>query len=159
MKRIILFFALIFPIGIFIFLRYFGKNEFTIPVYYSNELPDSLAGCKKVEVVPYSVPESTLNKLGWKGNPAIITNDTLADTRKNLLNLHQDFESDKLDIIVYAISDSIINTLCRCELLLEKPWTTVLIDKERRIRGYYSPNTREEIDRLEVEIKILLNKY
>jgi hypothetical protein len=159
MKRIILFFALIFPIGIFIFLRYFGKNEFTIPVYYSNELPDSLAGCKQFEIIPYSVPESTLNKLGWNGNPAIITNDTLTDTRKNLFKLRQDFESDKLDVIVYSTSDSIINALCRCELLLEKPWTTVLIDKERKIRGYYSPSTREEIDRLEVEIKILLNKY
>jgi hypothetical protein len=118
-----------------------------------------LAGCNKVGVIPYSIPESLLNKLGWSGNPAIITNDTLTDTRKNLLNLRQDFESDKLDIIVYSTSDSLINALCRCELLLEKPWTTVLIDKERRIRGYYSPGTREEIDRLEVEIKILLNKY
>ena len=46
-----------------------------------------------------------------------------------------------------------------CDLLLQKPWTTVLLDDQRRIRGYYDPNAREEVDRLIVELKILLKKY
>lgn len=35
----------------------------------------------------------------------------------------------------------------------------VLIDKEKRIRGYYSGTSRKEIDRLITEIQILLKEY
>jgi hypothetical protein len=49
--------------------------------------------------------------------------------------------------------------LAHCFLFLKKPWTTILIDREKRIRGYYAPSTREESDRLIVEMKILLKKY
>jgi len=34
-----------------------------------------------------------------------------------------------------------------------------LLDDQRRIRGYYDPQSREEVDRLIVELKILLKKY
>ncbi len=35
----------------------------------------------------------------------------------------------------------------------------VLIDKEKRIRGYYSGTSRKEIDRLITEVQILLDEY
>jgi len=34
-----------------------------------------------------------------------------------------------------------------------------LIDDQKRIRGYYKIGFRDEMDRLEVELKILLKKY
>lgn len=42
---------------------------------------------------------------------------------------------------------------------LDDHFPLVLIDKERRIRGYYNGEDREEIDRLIVEINILLANY
>jgi len=46
-----------------------------------------------------------------------------------------------------------------CDLLLQKPLSIVLVDDQRRIRGYYDPQHRDEVDRLIVEMKILLKKY
>ena len=159
MKRIILFFAFVFPIAIFIFLRYFGKNEFTIPVYYEEGVSTFPQGCSGIsETTPFKVSEATLNSLGWKGKAVLIINDTAREIRKNLSKLMEDFEKDKLESIVLP-PDTSSPTKYRCEFLLELPWTAVLLDDQRRIRGYYTPDTREELDRLSVELKILLNKY
>jgi protein SCO1/2 len=35
----------------------------------------------------------------------------------------------------------------------------VLVDKERRIRGYYNGTDEKEVDRLILETKILLHEY
>jgi protein SCO1/2 len=35
----------------------------------------------------------------------------------------------------------------------------ILVDKERRIRGYYSGTSRQEVDRLITEIQLLLKEY
>jgi hypothetical protein len=43
--------------------------------------------------------------------------------------------------------------------LLEGPRQAVLIDSQRRIRGFYDLRNRDEVDRLRVELKILLEKY
>lgn len=42
-KAIFLFLLLLLPILIFLFLKGFGRNEFTIPVYYETGLGDSLS--------------------------------------------------------------------------------------------------------------------
>ena len=47
----------------------------------------------------------------------------------------------------------------KCIFLLNQPNQTVLMDKERRIRGFYDLRLRDEVDRLRVELKILLKKY
>ena len=39
------------------------------------------------------------------------------------------------------------------------PANVVLVDSEKRIRGYYSIGSREEVDRLILELQILLSKY
>jgi hypothetical protein len=159
MKRVILFFALIFPIGLFVFLRYFGKNEFTIPVYFETEAPEIPEGCKTTIPLPYAVSEAALHSLGWKGTSALIVSDTSAVTKRELNQLTQDLNSDNFKIIFINGVDPVVTEICRCELLLNSPWTAVLIDQEKKIRGYYMPNSREEFDRLTVELKILLNQY
>ncbi len=42
-KAVFLFLLIILPIAIFLFLKSFGRNEFTIPVYYEQGLGDSLS--------------------------------------------------------------------------------------------------------------------
>src|SRR2546422_195499 len=42
-KNLYLFLALLLPGLVFVFLKYFGKNEFDIPVYFTKGVDDSLA--------------------------------------------------------------------------------------------------------------------
>lgn len=42
-KAVFLFLLIILPVAIFLFLKSFGRNEFTIPVYYEQGLGDSLS--------------------------------------------------------------------------------------------------------------------
>lgn len=46
-----------------------------------------------------------------------------------------------------------------CAFLVKPPWQTVLFDSLGRIRGYYDLRSREEVDRLRVELKILVEHY
>src|SRR3954471_24696330 len=62
-KRIILFVALPLPILIFFFLKFFGKNEFDVKVYWAEGV--NVAGCKP-QPAHYVVPDSALNAWGWK---------------------------------------------------------------------------------------------
>jgi protein SCO1 len=69
-------------------------------------------------------------------------------------------------------SKAVIYDLARCGYFVSaKPATNdlkldfihsdklVLVDKERRIRGFYSGTQREEVDRLITEIQVLLTEY
>ena len=42
-KAVFLFLLIALPVMIFLFLKFFGRNEFTIPVYYEQGLGDSLS--------------------------------------------------------------------------------------------------------------------
>jgi hypothetical protein len=78
--------------------------------------------------------------------------------QKGLLRLDEELSAEVQTIFLTEKSDY-LNEIFTCDLLLQKPWTTVLLDDQRRIRGYYDPTSREEVDRLIVELKILLKKY
>ena len=156
MKKIILVIALLFPIGVIVFLRFFGKNEFTIPVYYESGVNDIPASCNRNYQSPYQVSDTLLKNFGWSGTATLIVTDTTVQTA--LTRLDQEFSAEVQTIYLSGEKDD-LDQFFTCDLLLQKPWTTVLLDDQRRIRGYYDPKTREEVDRLIVELKILLNKY
>lgn len=67
--------------------------------------------------------------------------------------------SNEIQLIFITRGSEHLNEVYACDLFLQTPWTTVLLDDQRRIRGYYDPKTRDEVDRMIVELKILLNKY
>jgi hypothetical protein len=46
-----------------------------------------------------------------------------------------------------------------CIFVVPSGSNAVLVDGERRIRGYYQLDGRDETDRLLVELKILFNEY
>lgn len=157
-KIIYLVLALCLPIAVFIFLRTFGENEFDIPVYYKNGIDESNP-CMPKNSGQYFVSDSFLKERGWRANvPVIICTDSSKQVYSNLIRLREDFDSTEYQLIYLSTSNSEAGKNA-CLLLLEKPWTTVLLDAERRIRGYYTPTTLDETDRLGVELKILLKKY
>src|SRR5688572_26534821 len=72
-KALFLFLALLLPVGIFIFLRMFGKNEFDVPAFYQDKAPVVNASCQYDYQFPYRIADSLLTKL--------------SDTQKNQLYL------------------------------------------------------------------------
>lgn len=156
MKKVILIIALLFPIGVFVFLRFFGKNEFTIPVYFESGIESIPTACNRNYQSPYLVSDSLLKNFGWSGRPVLIVADTAIQSE--LRRLDEELSAE-IQTIYLSGDTNYLDQVFRCDLLLQKPWTTVLLDDQRRIRGYYAPNTREEMDRLIVELKILLKKY
>ena len=58
-----------------------------------------------------------------------------------------------------GISDTRYKRWTSCIFFIKKPYNAVLVDEENRIRGYYAVDNREEMDRLILEMQILLKKY
>ena len=55
-KSIVLAVLLLLPVLIFLFLKYFGNNEFSIPIYYEEGVGDTLAGdCVRGKGAPYTL--------------------------------------------------------------------------------------------------------
>jgi hypothetical protein len=157
-KWIYLFVGLLFPILIFLFLRFFGKNEFNIPVYYENGIDSLKTECPFVYSKPYALPDSIFSRFNEEKKPMLITLDSSVAARKNFARIDEEIGRSQYAFTTLHGED-LNNPIIPCVLLLNKPWTTVLVDGQRRIRGYYSPNTLEEADRLIVEMKILLKQY
>ena len=151
------------PGMIFVFLKYAGKNEFNIPVYYEEGVKPPPSGCDTAYRQPYLLPEAFRDIAGplLEANLLIFPNQGL-DFKK----IHSDIKNEFGDGTVWLndahdlFLDSIgYNQSKRCVFLLNDPWQSVLFDNHGRIRGYYDLRLRDEEDRLRVELKILQRKY
>ena len=148
--------ALALPGLIFIFLKIFGKNHFDIPVYYKNGISDSLRECSGMHHGQYTLPDSVLAIFSNKNAEASLFVDASERSNKELEKLKQSFENQLQIISLEGIEPARLNRIKKCNLLLKEPWKAVLIDNQKRIRGYYAFNSLEETDRLNVEVEILL---
>jgi len=157
MKKAILIVALVVPIGIFIFLKFFGKNEFSIPVYYEAGVDDPPGSCKRNYDSPYLVSDSLLSIVGWKGEATLIVADSSRAIQLGLARVDGEFKNEIQ--VIYPNNKIELDEFYTCDLLLQKPWSLVLLDDQRKVRGYYDLEHRDEADRLIVELKILLKKY
>jgi hypothetical protein len=160
-KIIYLFIALLLPILIFLFLKYFGKNEFDIPVYYEKGVEDSLTStCGKKINGQYVIPDSMMASLKWNGGVMLVI-DVDGNEFKAVDELID--EKDPTNFSIFPLSKfstpEKLSEFKKCVLFIRKPWNAVLIDKQKHIRGYYKVGDRNEMDRLEVELKILLMKH
>ena len=151
-KGFILLFALLFPVIVFLFLKFFGQNEYELSVYNS------------------SCSDLIENLLKEPNN-----NIKLLDVRLNDDNLLIDNYIDKLDITneikVITLSDQLRNlewlSIRADKLLIENLTTCVdnivfdksfilLMDSKNNVRGHFYSADREEIERLDVEMDILI---
>ena len=149
LKKIILFVALPLPVVVFLFLKFFGKNEFDVPVYWSDGI--NVSGCKP-QTAPYILPDSALNAWGWTGTRATLIVLDENGIKNNLARV-----SDLFDEGDYATIK--VSNVPGCLLLAGDTSKVVMIDDQKRIRGYYTPTNRKETDRLGVELRILLKQY
>lgn len=186
------------PVLLWLFLKFFGQNQFDIPLYYPNGL-DSLTNCNNT-TAPHQVSQLSLENLqgasiderALSGQASIIyflpdnCTDTCLLVLEELAKLQKVFEAQSsVQILTIGSTDdpAALQSLSqryraqpeewrfligatpvikRCQFALPFPkmstnQTLVLVDSSRRIRGYYAGTEPDEVDRLTVEIKILLS--
>ncbi|NOT73850.1 MAG: hypothetical protein HOP08_02900 [Cyclobacteriaceae bacterium] len=162
MKKILyLFLALLLPGLIFVFLKYAGKNEFVVPVYHDKGVIDPPSDCNISYPSPYIIPDSVRSLLNSDQElNAIIFTDGKLDVAKIKTALKDELGDNAINVInAIEITGQSSGILRECIFLLNDPFQSVLVSKEGIIRGYYDLSDRDEMDRLRVELKILLKKY
>jgi hypothetical protein len=159
-KGIYLFLALLFPIGIFLFLRLFGKNEFAVEALYQKDYPKVSPDCPKIVGLPYFVPDSVLAQLNK--NSDSLTVIFFGALKGEQLNQFKRVSADTIvdDITVLNLQVSDRSKLWqRCVFFLQDPLDVVMVDAKGTVRGNYLAGDRDDIDRLLTEIDIILKKY
>lgn len=157
-----LFLALLVPGLIFVFLKFAGSNRFDIPVYPQDGLPLQSA-CGEVKG-PYQLPDSAWQALTVNAATTAIVVQFPVEGLNGGAVASAVKEEIGNDVSFIPMADMVSDSasLARwksCVFLLEGPRQAALIDLQRRIRGFYDLRNRDEVDRLRVELKILLEKY
>lgn len=173
-KSILLFLALLLPVSIFLFLHFFGKNEFEIPVYYQGHSDDFPAICNIDYQFPYKVNDSSIQ---FSGTVVIffasgLSEEVLRESIFQLGRLDDAFgtrspqliilikETDQFAQLAGAITfDSSLYSLEQKCIFLAGTNPLVLVDSDKQIRGLYPGTSLKEVDRLILELKILFKDY
>jgi hypothetical protein len=170
-KTVILLAALAFPTGIFLFLKTFGKNEFSVEPLFQKEPLAMAVECGPV-LVPYLLAEDKLIELQWWKSDSLtfyfFSSATLNEKElalrlaempkdKNIRLYKIESDSARVDdeVTTLLISEENASLLRSCFFMMDRKMNTVLVDSKRRIRGHYNVAEREEIDRLLVEVRII----
>lgn len=157
---IFLLIALVLPGCVFVFLKIFGKNEFAVEPLYSSVGPEVPAGCSPV-TVPYYVPDSIVKQLNFRQDSLVLVmlGDLTADGVTQLKRVEEEYNTDPIHQTVIGSSDPRMPSWKKCIFFMREPFDLVLVDRKGALRGQYSSNDREDVDRLLTEITIILKKY
>lgn len=175
-KSVLLFLALGLPVSIFLFLHFFGRNEFDIPVYYQSASAEIPADCSIKHQFPYTITKSNV---ALSGNSVVffasdLSTKELEESVFQLDRIFNEFEDSPPRLFIILQSpDSLSSPDLDNAIVLDKEAYTVeqqcifltngnrlvLIDSLRQIRGLYPKATLKEVDRLILELKILYKEY
>lgn len=153
-KGLILFLGLLLPIIIFVFLKFFGKNEFDVPLLFEEGVESP---CAVNYPKPYVLPDSVWNLIAVNGASLII----IDFSEKPSVRIRSEVAEDR-QVAYKAAGDIVLKNqslLKSCVFLLSEQQHLVVVDKNRRIRGQYNVNDRDDLDRFYSELVILLKKY
>lgn len=160
-KSLFLFLALLFPVLIFLFLKMFGRNEFEVPVLHQQAdfIPPS--GCGFQYPTPYRIADSVMAKLEVNNRDSLFVFFFRAREEAAMNRVRVEFRGDPVQVISPAdVPESIDpDFLSECVLLMPKDSAVTVVDHDYRIRGYYRGDDRKDVDRLIVEMKIILKQY
>lgn len=160
-KLLFLILALILPVVIFVFLKIFGRNEFNVPAMHQEGEIEAPENCHYIYATPYQIPDSISQSLKLNSGDSfyVIYFDPSAAGSMNRVTV------ELKDPIIKIISPADIRQtsidvklLKECFLLMKPPYSVVLIHRNK-IRGYYDGADLDEMDRLIVELKIILKQY
>ena len=159
-KALFLFLALILPICIFLFLKFFGRNEFDVKPLFWDYPPVADSSCPEV-VVPYVVHDSIRSQLAF-GNDSLVViafNDETDIDAANQFKRIKD-ETANLHIGLLTLSGSERHLFWKnCVLFLKRPADMAVVDRRGRLRGQYILADREDVDRFLTEVSIILKRY
>jgi hypothetical protein len=155
-KFVLLFIALLLPGLVYVFLKGFGRNEFDVPALYQDAVP-SVAGCEGYSYsAPYSAPDTVLASMGVKERRLVLVVFEPERSRAGIERVQVEFSSGGFAFVEVPES---MRSSAACALILQPPSDLVVVDEKLLIRGQYDMNNRKEVDRLIVELKILLKQY
>jgi hypothetical protein len=161
-KGILLLVALVLPTCIFVFLKFFGKNEFAVePLYQVAPKAGVSAECGAVNF-PYHVPDSALQKYVQMGKDSMVllaVGELNKESSTQLKRVEEEFGDISFIRRLMTNEAPLDRTLRKCVFLLPEPSNLVLIDKEGTIRGQYNASDREDVDRMLTELTIIFKKY
>lgn len=160
-KIIFLFLAFVLPIGIFVFLKIFGRNEFDVPPLYVTEAPPQTAGCPGAGAAPYHVADSLLRHYrDVSDSLTVIFFQPLSGEALNQLErVREQTSADPVHLVEGELPGQNSDVIRRCVFFLDGAVNAVMIDAGGTIRGQYQIDDRDDTDRLLTEITILLKKY
>ena len=174
-KSVLLFLALLLPVSIFLFLHFFGRNEFDILVYYQTataEIPD----CSIDFQFPYKIDKTSvaLNGTSIVFFASGLSSDQFKESVFQLERISNEFENNPPQLFIILQPKDSLSLLTipnviimdrkaydmeqRC-IFLTNGNRLVLVDSVHQIRGLYAMATLKEVDRLILELKILFKEY
>jgi hypothetical protein len=162
-KGLYLLLALVLPVGVFLFLKFFGRNQFDVaPLFHEKMAIDS--DCSNEYTFPYVIPDSIAKsfQVTEKDQLTLIIflhNNLIEDFRKQRNRISEELSNEPLVIRDVDSMNMNFSLLKKCVFLMPDKFNAVLIDSEKRIRGQYDVSSLEEMDRLIVEMKIILKRY
>ena len=155
-KFIILLVGLVLPVGIFVFLKIFGENKFEVVPLFQTDIPKLSANCPDLQA-PYQIPPSIVTLFVSDGNQLGVV--VVGEIGTAPLRIIEQFGKEPILISEVENSTAMMGLQLKdCVFLLDEPYDMVLIDKDGYIRGQYSSADRDEIDRLILEVAIILEK-
>ena len=175
-KVIIIISVLLAPIFVFLFLKEFGTNKFELPVYYPEGNP--ITACKDYapghQVNAEIIREHNVTLPALVYAPSLEQNEYYSDL-DNVLQKFPEVNLLSISMAGSTVAGEVIQSLSfdslaymnfiNCELILGEDQLLkqavvnkyVLLDSAGNIRGYYDCTDLEEIERLDVELDILVN--
>ncbi|HEU5291142.1 MAG TPA: hypothetical protein VFU05_10895, partial [Cyclobacteriaceae bacterium] len=105
-KGLFLFLALLLPVMVFVFLKFFGKNEFAVEPLFQEGIETPVA-CQSFSFKsPYTIADSILTKLDWNKNDSITLIIFDDKNRENRIRKHgqieriaEEFKSERLSVL------------------------------------------------------------
>jgi len=160
-KIIFLFLALLLPAAVFVFLKLFGRNEFHVPVLLEQGNVAAPANCDFPYTTPYRVPDSVFTTLDKNQGDSLYVFyfDLSLNTAMDRVTVEFGDAPVQLVSPSRLPENTNVRVLKECVLLMEPGISVALVDHRNRIRGYYDGSDRDEVDRLIVEMKIILKQY
>ena len=175
-KKILLALTLVLPVLTYLFLKSFGENYYELPVYYEVDatgsdcsnlsFPHKLnwpeLAFKQHEATIFYFPESITGPEVYRQMQRV----TDKFEQIQVLAVMQSAEEPRVGQMLIVSDEEDFNSFMNCQLLLgegtyqDAPASDkiVLVDKYGRIRGYYLGSEFDDMERLELELKILFTE-
>jgi len=158
---LLVFLALAGPVLVFLFLKTFGRNEYYVPPLYEQVTRGAIDGCPYDYDAPYRVADSVMTRLAENRNDSLFVVYFNRSEVTAINRVRTEFVNDPVAIVgpEKVEHDFDAPWLRKCVFLMEGDTAIALVDHKNRIRGNYKGADRDDVDRLLVEMKIILKKY